>query len=414
MTADLAHALAVSADEALLIAAAGGRCAVAVRPGDELHWDRVVDAARWHRLGPMLWDHLRRRADGIEVPPEVLEVVRDGARRSTARSVNLQFELDRVLALLEREGIPAMLLKGAALVETGAYPEPGLRVMSDLDLLLPQEDLSRAHEMVASELGYLVHGARLTRDDDERMHRHHHHYQLVRKGGAVILELHHRRFFDRPTEHVDGLWERAERSDRSPVRYLPSPEDLLVHVAVHFGIDRVKLRDSALGQLADLVRITERWEIDWDAVVARCAEDRLTDRLFLALYSAEVLFGGVAPGDLVEGLRPESFTPQLGAALIQRRVLADGPMLPIDQVQVEGLRRMFPGREALERYVRFDEPTPSLARLRVRRYVSLGRRLATQLPRPVELVRDVRLSRWMNTLLRDERNPRSRAEARRR
>jgi hypothetical protein len=49
--------------------------------------------------------------------------------------------------------------------------------------------------------------------------------------------------------------------------------------------------------------------------------------------------------------------------------------------------------------VRFDEPTPSVARLRARRWAALGRRLATQLPRPLEMARDVRLSRWMTSLL---------------
>jgi hypothetical protein len=105
------------------------------------------------------------------------------------------------------------------------------------------------------------------------------------------------------------------------------------------------------------------------------------------------------PDELVASLRPASFTPELGIAFVRRRVLAEGPMLPIDQVQVGGLRRLFPGRGALERYVRYDEPTPSITRLRARRWAALTRRLATQLPRPLELARDVRLSRWMTTLL---------------
>jgi hypothetical protein len=399
MRADTALDLTISPEEALLVVSAGGRCALPVRPRAPAAWDRVVLVARWHRLAPLLWAHLRDAGTEVDVPAAVVAELREDARRSTARSVMLQFELDRILALLEAEGIPAMLLKGAALVDSRVYPDPGMRVMSDLDLLVPEPQLPAAHALVAERLGYEVHGARLDRDDADRLARWHHHYQLVRGGGTVIVELHQRLFIDRPDADLDGLWSRARSGDASPARRLPSPEDLALHVAVHFGTDRVKQRDSALGQLADLVRIAERWTIDWDAVVERAAAARLSDRLFLALYSAQVLFGDVVPDELVASLRPGSFTPELGTAFVRRRVLAEGPMLPIDQVQVGGLRRLFPGRGALERYVRFDEPTPSVARLRARRWVALARRLATQLPRPLELARDVRLSRWMTTLL---------------
>jgi hypothetical protein len=395
MRADTALDLTASPEEALLIRTAGGRCAVPT-DGGELDWERLLAMARWHRLGPLLWDHLRQAGPELAVPHEVLAAFRDDARKATARSVNLQHELDRLLALLESSGVPALLLKGAALVEAGAYPDRGLRVMVDLDVLVPADELVRVHSLVAETLGYTVRGMRVSPDDAARWH---HHYQLVRGNGSIIIELHRRMFPDRPDEDIQGVWDRAVPGGRTPAHLLPSPEDLALHVAVHFGTDRVKQRDSALGQLADLVRIAERWTIDWDAVVERAAAARLSDRLFLALYSAQVLFGEVVPDELVASLRPASFTPELGIAFVRRRVLAEGPMLPIDQVQVGGLRRLFPGRGALERYVRYDEPTPSITRLRARRWAALTRRLATQLPRPLELARDVRLSRWMTTLL---------------
>ncbi len=395
MDPDAAIDLTVSREEALLIRTAGGRCGVPAS-GGELDWERLLAMARWHRLGPLLWDHLRQAGPDLIVPPEVLATFRDDARRATARSVNLQHELDRVLALFERFGVPALLLKGAALVEAGVYPDRGLRVMVDLDVLVPADELERAHTLVAETLGYTVRGMRVSPDDAARWH---HHYQLVRGNGSIIVELHRRMFPDRPDEDIQGVWDRALPGGRAPAHLLPTPEDLAFHVAVHFGTDRVKQGDSALGQLADLVRIAERWPVDWDVVRARAATEHVSDRLFLALYSVEVLFGGVVPAELVTALRPASFTPELGTAFLRRRVLAEGPMLPIDQVQVGGLRRLFPGRGALERYVRFDEATPSVTRLRARRWVALARRVATQLPRPLELARDVRLSRWMTTLL---------------
>jgi hypothetical protein len=213
-----------------------------------------------------------------------------------------------------------------------------------------------------------------------------------------MVELHQRLLKDRPEYPVDGIWDRARPGARPPAHLLPAPEDLALHVAVHFALDRINRRESALGQLADLVRVAQVWDLDWDAVAERARVGRVADRLFLALESCRELFGDVAPPAIVDGLRPASFTPELGAAFVRQRVLSHGPSLPLEQLQQSGGRRVFPGRGALEVYVRVDEPTPSLTRLRLRRWAALGRRLVAELPGPRAFASDARLSRWITTL----------------
>lgn len=386
-----------------MVAAASGRidgpAAAALLDGGPVRWQRLVDLARWHRVSPLLWELLRERAEplGFDVPSGVLVALRDDVRGATARSLNLRFELDRILTLLDEAAIPAMLLKGAALVEA-VYPHPGLRPMVDLDILIRREDLERAHATLASALGYDLTLARLDRDDELRLATSHHHFPLVRQGGALMVELHHRLLKDRPEYPVGGIWDRARPGDRPPAHLLPAPEDLALHVAVHFALDRINRRESALGQLADLLRVAQVWELDWDAIADRAAVGRVADRLFLALEACRQLFGDLAPPALVEALHPASYTPELGAAFVRQRVLSSGPSLPLEQLQKSGGRRVFPGRGALEVYVRVDEPTPSLTRLRLRRWSALGRRVVAELPGPRAFARDARLSRWISTL----------------
>ena len=71
MDPDTTIDLTVSHEEALLIRTAGGRCSVPAS-GGELDWERLLAMARWHRLGPLLWDHLRQAGPDLTVPPEVL------------------------------------------------------------------------------------------------------------------------------------------------------------------------------------------------------------------------------------------------------------------------------------------------------------------------------------------------------
>jgi hypothetical protein len=269
--------------------------------------------------------------------------------------------------------------------------------MVDLDLLVPRSDLDRAHLALQEHLGFEVLGARLHRDDERRLETAHHHWPLLSRAGTVV-ELHHRLLDDRVEYEVGELWERATPSTRGPAHLLPSPEDLALHVAVHFSFDRVHRRESALGQLADLVRIAERWDLDWEVIIERARAARLVHRTFLALTTAAALFGDLAPPELVAPLAPDSYTPERGAAFIRQRVLAEGPSIPLEQIQEMGARRLFPGRSSMERYVRPGEPTPSLTRLRLRRLRAISRRFVTELPRPAALVRDARLSRWIMTL----------------
>src|ERR1700746_3766744 len=51
--------------------------------------------------------------------------------------------------LLEKEGIPTILLKGTALAET-VYDNPVLRHCHDIDLLIRDQDMSRAVSLLPS------------------------------------------------------------------------------------------------------------------------------------------------------------------------------------------------------------------------------------------------------------------------
>jgi hypothetical protein len=387
--------LRLTAAEALLVTAACGRARPPV--DDELDWTAVVPLAAWHRVVPLVHDHVRAHQE-LDVPDEVRRALRDGAREQAARGLHLQTELDRALAHLAQHDIPTMLLKGAALVGD-VYPDASLRPMVDLDLLVPRDQVQAAHEAV-QELGYGVGGATLDRDDAQRIATMHHHYPLVKRGGSVMIELHHGLVVDRPSYDVDGIWARTRPGNRVQPCRLPAPEDLFLHVAVHFAFDRIQRGESALGQLADVVRVAARWSLDWDAVAGRAAANDVADRLFLALLAADLLVGDVAPADIVGRLRPASFSEALGEQFVRQRVLAAGAALPLEQLS-GGLRRVFPGRGALERYVRIDESgTPSVIRLRARRAAALARRLRHDVPAPRRLAADLRLSRWLLTLRR--------------
>jgi hypothetical protein len=390
-------ALKLSGEQELLVkAAAGPGNRVDLRragPG-AVRWNRLVDMAHWHRLAPLLWRYLRADGQAGSVPDGVLDQLHRVAAATTARNLSLQAALAQVVGALADLGIPAMLLKGAALIES-VYPDIWLRPMGDLDILVPRSSIEAAHGAVEA-LGYVVWGVSLSRHDASQLARHHHHYPLER--GSITVELHHHVTSVAPQFDISGFWERAVPGPGPVPHVLPSPEDLFLHGAIHFSVDRIARLASGLGQLADLAWIAAREPIDWDAVTGRARDCGVGDQLFLALIAGQILLGELAPPDAVAAVQPGSYRSALGEQFVRQCVLRSEPGVPLDRLAF-ARGSAFPGKLGLDRYIGPDEATrPSVARLRARRALASGRLLASSAVSPRGFLTDLRLGWWVRSL----------------
>jgi hypothetical protein len=95
------------------------------------------------RLLPLLYRNLKRL--GIDDP--LLPRLKSVYRQVWFRNQLILEHGRRALQALSADGIPAIALKGAALVET-VYEEPALRPMEDYDLLVPREHFRRAVDLM--------------------------------------------------------------------------------------------------------------------------------------------------------------------------------------------------------------------------------------------------------------------------
>src|SRR5687767_3457728 len=178
----------------------------APRPPDGLRWEHVLELAWWHRLGPLLYRYL-----GVAgpAPPDVLGRLRQVYIANASRNLYLGAALERILDALDRVGIRAMPLKGAALVDT-VYPDPALRQMADLDVLVPRSRLDEANSVLAA-LGYRYRTPIREINEPEWMQEHHRHdAPLVDPDDLVKVELHYHVVKGAPVERfdLDGFWER--------------------------------------------------------------------------------------------------------------------------------------------------------------------------------------------------------------
>src|SRR6201987_2640215 len=116
-----------------------------------LDWDFVLSEATENSVGPLLDMNLRAVAPE-SVPAGAMERLKIACRANTVRCLFLAAELHKILEVFRTAGIVAIPYKGAVLAEQ-AYGNLTLRDFDDLDIILPQRDVMRAHEVMSS-LGY--------------------------------------------------------------------------------------------------------------------------------------------------------------------------------------------------------------------------------------------------------------------
>ncbi|MBE6549020.1 MAG: hypothetical protein E7670_01175 [Ruminococcaceae bacterium] len=72
------------------------------------------------------------------------------------RYEHINYELDRVCNVFQKERIPFVLLKGAIIRKH--YPEPWMRTSCDIDILVHKEDVDNAANILVKECGYQNNG----------------------------------------------------------------------------------------------------------------------------------------------------------------------------------------------------------------------------------------------------------------
>jgi len=279
-------------------------CRLAQEAAKVTEWEGVAAQAEAHGLAPLLYVHAR--AAGVQLPAAVKRKLQGlYLRHQHANRVRTDVLRD-ILSTYHAAGVSALVLKGAALSHT-VYPEPGLRPMSDLDILVREADLWSAQRLLA-DLGF---DAPLPAGPTSA----HRHLALAARqveGLSVQVEIHHKLlsdYFDHAAAFIRSLarpilpgpaadgqgnfrhepsatgpahesaWAELEGLTAPPhpfelaglTAYTLSYEDTLGYLSRHLT-SHVNVWDfGRLIWVADIVSLTERFaaEIDWERVRRR-------------------------------------------------------------------------------------------------------------------------------------------------
>jgi hypothetical protein len=271
--------------QALLDVLAGRRITPAQL--DAAGWGDFLAEASRHGVSALVAHALRRDAERL--PAHVGQALEQQLLRNRMRNMRLFTRLSDTLAALTAAGIEVIVLKGAHLARA-VYEDPGLRAMSDADLLVREADLDRVRETLAG-LGW--HVAPPLPEGGHQLPTFEH--------DGVQIDVHWSIEDSEAPFAIDvaGLWQRAEPSAFGQARArVLAPEDLLLHLCMHTAYGHGwRQFDGGLRQLTDIAVVLRRYasSLDWERFGARARAWRVERCVWLALAVAHELLAAPIP-----------------------------------------------------------------------------------------------------------------------
>ncbi len=248
-------------------------------------------------IGPFMYFQIKEMGFLDDIPEEFETFLRYIYEKKFARNFALKMELERCLQVLSKEGISAMLLKGAITFVKPIYPSPFLRFMSDIDLLVKQQELAKAIAIL-EDLGYLCD---ISVFDGKRLRHYHQH--LYTDIGIGAVELHHYPISLRYSDWIDldSWWAEAEEVTLGKASALiPSPKHQILHILLHNGIGHESQLLSNIGRQFDFALNVEyyRDKINWEAYAFSLRNKKFRKLLEIYLYLTHKNIGLKLPYNL--------------------------------------------------------------------------------------------------------------------
>ncbi|MBR0718461.1 nucleotidyltransferase family protein [Bradyrhizobium liaoningense] len=123
-------------------------------PPVNVEWTSVIGLANETLTTPALIDFVDQYASVL--PEDVCAYIRQIHNRNVLRNDRLAVQLEEAVVAMNDRGVTPVLLKGAATLATAPDERRGVRLMSDLDIMVVPDEAERAVAALRA-IGYQIH-----------------------------------------------------------------------------------------------------------------------------------------------------------------------------------------------------------------------------------------------------------------
>ena len=281
---------------------------------NRLDWGIFLEKARENGVSAVVYSRLNEiNKDCPSIPADIFKELRGDYYLNATKNTLIFEELGRALEAFKKSGLEVIALKGAALAEK-AYGNIALRPMSDVDLLVKEEDVAHADEQLKN-LGYRPSDVavdevdfsstylttldyRSPEEDSPSFHMHWHFVNSTIPNESYIKNI-----------EMEDIWRDSENTEIAGVETLVmAPHHLLIHLSEHAL--RVTHSLSKFSLLCDINEAVNFYQdqLDWSRLSRESFKFNLNRMVYLSLYFSSKLLGTQIPEDVLSELRPKHFS----------------------------------------------------------------------------------------------------------
>lgn len=184
------------------------------------NWTQLFNLSRDASLVNLMSYGIDNLPQNQKPPVNILTLFFQYRSQYLVKDSNQLFELEKLISAFEKHKILHMPVKGS--LTKYDYPQTDMRYMGDIDILIKENDIVNA-DAVLKELGY----KNLSSGKDI-----HDEYE---KPPFIMLELHKKLISEDSISYnyLSSIWERAALKSGCSYSYIPSKEDIYIHMIVH-------------------------------------------------------------------------------------------------------------------------------------------------------------------------------------
>ena len=279
-----------------------------------LNWGVFLKKARENGVSAVVYSRLNEiKEDWPSIPADIFEELKGDYYLNATKNTLIFKELGKALEAFKKSGLEVIVLKGAALAEK-VYGNIALRPMSDIDLLVKEEDMAHADEQLKT-LGYRPTDAAVDevdfsstylttldyRSPEENSPSFHIHWHFV--NSTIPNESYIRNI------KIDNIWRDAEDTRIAGVETLVmAPHHLLIHLSEHaLRVTHSLSKFSLLCDINEAVNFYQE-KLAWDRLINETYKFNLDRMVYLSLYFSSKFLETQIPEDVLSKLRPKHFS----------------------------------------------------------------------------------------------------------
>jgi hypothetical protein len=280
---------------------------------EAIDWEWLLNYSFAHNIAPLLCYQILQHQGNFELPAEITDKMSRVLANAQVRNSKVMQEAGEILDIFQKNDIPAVILKGPALGLL--YPEPYLREYTDLDLLIAEELVKKAQDILTrrnypaldcdSRTGHFEIPTRMGMRADDSFGKHWKtHFRLDPETrqvatSSLAIEIHSPQHWSKGSQGLIDVDEWLQKARPAKVCGRPAlllaPGDWLGYLCCHLYADHVWGLVGDLRNVLDIFLLV-RQGIDWEGFSADFDRFAATQQIIIDWFEQQIKLAGETDG----------------------------------------------------------------------------------------------------------------------